>query len=83
MTQHILKSLLSSSYSVYKYVHKFRIKAIMQRSPSLNNPSSQITVNNQNHEASIYYMEYFSNESKPVAFKMNCKEQYFLFFFFF
>lgn len=54
----------------------------MQRSLSLNNPSSQITVNNQNHEASIYYMEYFSNESKPVAFKMNCKEQYFLFFFF-
>lgn len=54
----------------------------MQRSPSLNNPSSQITVSNQNHEASIYYMEYFSNESKPVAFKMNCKEQYFLFFFF-
>lgn len=55
----------------------------MQRSPSLNNTTSRITVNNQNHEASIYYMYYFSNKSKPVAFQMNCKEQYFLFLFFF
>lgn len=68
MTQHILKSLLSSSYAAYRYIDKFRIKAIMQRSPSLNNPPSRITVNNQNHEASIYYMQYFYNKSKPVAF---------------
>lgn len=81
MTQHILKSLLSSSYAAYRYIDKFRIKAIMQRSPSLNNPPSRITVNNQNHEASIYYMQYFYNKSKPVAFKMSHKEQHFLFFF--